>query len=90
MFTYIHCYMPQTFDAYVKKGFLGKNDGVKIHQIISLNDSKKFNMMAAKGSVLHSIIKNLNCFFYVDRLQGGCFMKIIHSTLNLLANIKIY
>lgn len=88
MFTYIHCYMPQTFDAYVKKGFFGKNDGVKIHQIISLNDSKKFNMMAAKGSVLHSIIKNLNCFFYVDRLQGGCFYEDYPFDLELISEYQ--
>lgn len=75
MFTYLHSYMPETWDAQVKAGLVRENDGIKFNESALLEDKYKFNNLAAKNGALYNILKDLDCPFYIDRLQGGCFIE---------------
>ena len=68
---FIHVYNPQYFEGLVKNNLLNADSGFKIQHVFSLTDDMKFNQLAAKGSRLHSLIKEGNYPFYVDRLTGG-------------------
>ena len=49
MFTYLHCYMPQTWDAQIKAGLIRPGDGIRFSQSLDIDDSLKFNNLAAVG-----------------------------------------
>ena len=68
---FIHVYNDEYFEGLVKNNLINKNTGFKIQHAFCVPDHKKFNVYAAKGSKLHSIIKEGNHPFYVDRLAGG-------------------
>lgn len=68
---FIHVYNPQYFEGLEKNGFLNADSGFKIQHVFSLTEDMKFNQLAAKGSRLHSLIREGNYPFYVDRLTGG-------------------
>ena len=75
MFTYLHCYMPQTWDAQIKAGLIRPDDGIRFSQSLDIDESLKFNNLAMVGGDLYNYIKEHNCPFYIDRLQGGCFLE---------------
>ena len=75
MFTYLHCYMPQTWDAQIKAGLIRPGDGIRFSQSLDIDESLKFNNLAAVGGDLYNYVKEHNCPFYIDRLQGGCFLE---------------
>lgn len=75
MFTYFHGYYPGLFTQYDKSGLLNKNSGVRFCQSIDIDESLKFNNLAAKGGELYNLVKYNNLPFYIDRLQGGCFIE---------------
>lgn len=68
---FIHVYDAMSFDGLVKNNFINEESGFKIQHNFSMADDIKFNEVAKKGSKLHSIIKDGNHPFYVDRLAGG-------------------
>lgn len=68
---FIHVYNPQYFEGLEKNGLLNADSGFKIQHVFSLTEDMKFNQLAAKGSRLHSLIREGNFPFYVDRLTGG-------------------
>ena len=68
---FIHVYNPQYFEGLVKNDLLNEDSGFKIQHVFSLTEDMKFNQLAAKGSRLHSLIKEGSFPFYVDRLTGG-------------------
>lgn len=75
MFHYLHCYLPETWEAQVKAGLINKNAGFRICESIDLAEEKKFNRLAAKDGELYALARELRAPFYIDRLQGGCFIE---------------
>lgn len=68
---FIHVYDAMSFDGLVKNNFINEETGFKVQHNFSMADDIKFNTVAKKGSKLHSLIKEGNHPFYVDRLTGG-------------------
>ena len=75
MFTYLHCYLPETWDAQVKAGLVRPGDGIRFVEEIEIEEHLKFNNLAAIGGDLYNYIKENRCPFYIDRLQGGCYLE---------------
>ncbi|MBE6886283.1 MAG: hypothetical protein E7486_04960 [Ruminococcaceae bacterium] len=75
MFTYLHCYMPQTWEAQVRAGLVRPGDGIRFSQSLDIEEEMKFNRLAQKGGALYQYVKEHCCPFYIDRLQGGCFLE---------------
>ncbi|MBQ3571361.1 MAG: hypothetical protein IJA15_00880 [Clostridia bacterium] len=88
MFIYLHSYHPETWDAQVKAGLVRKEDGIKFNQNLGLIDEHKFNNLAAKNGALYNILKERKCAFYIDRLQGGCFIEDYPYNQELLNEYK--
>lgn len=74
MFTYFHSYHPQTWDAMVRAGLIDENSGIRFCQSKLIDDSLKFNELAAEGGKLHALIEETKMPLYIDRLQGGCYI----------------
>lgn len=72
MFTYFHCYHPDTWEAQIKAGFIDEHAGVRFMQTATLDEKLKFNVLAAKGSPFYNMMLNNPMPMYIDRLQGGC------------------
>ena len=68
---FFHVYNDKYFDGLVKNGLINKNTGFKIQHCFTVPEEIKFNRIAAKGGKLHSLLKEGNYAFYVDRLAGG-------------------
>lgn len=68
---FIHVYNEEYFEGLVKNNLINKDSGFKIQHVFSLPKEKKFNIFAAKGTELHSLIKEGGHLFYVDRIAGG-------------------
>lgn len=68
---FFHVYNEEYFEGLVKNNLINEDTGFKIQHVFSLPDKMKFNQFAAKGSKLHSMIKEGNIPFYVDRIAGG-------------------
>ncbi len=75
MFTYLHCYMPETWEAQVRAGLVRPHHGIRFSQSIDIPEELKFNRLAAIGGDLYNYVKETRCPFYIDRLQGGCFLE---------------
>lgn len=75
MFTYLHCYMPETWQAQVDAGLVRLGDGIRFCQSIDIEERLKFNNLARVGGDLYNYVKEHCCPFYIDRLQGGCFLE---------------
>ena len=75
MFTYFHCYLPGTWDAQVRAGLVNKNSGIRFPESIDIEESYKFNNLAARGGELYSLVRENRYPFYIDRLQGGCYFE---------------
>lgn len=71
MFTYFHCYYPDTWDAQIKAGFIDEHAGVRFMQTATLPEELKFNNLAAKGSEFYNMMLRNPMPMYIDRLQGG-------------------
>ena len=48
MFQFLHGYLPGVWEAQVKAGLVGENDGIRFCQSIMLKDEMKFNKLARK------------------------------------------
>ena len=72
MFVFFHGYSPDTWNAMLRTGLVGNNDGIRFQQSLDLPEALKFNNLSKKGGMLYNIIKERSCPFYIDRLQGGC------------------
>ncbi len=71
MFTYFHCYHPETWEAQKECGLIDEHAGVRFMQTATLPEELKFNNLAAKGSVFYNMMLNNPMPMYIDRLQGG-------------------
>lgn len=88
LFTYFHCYLPQTWDAQIKAGLIGHHAGIRFSQSIDIKDELKFNNLAAVNGVLYNIVKENHFPFYIDRLQGGCYMEQYPYDMNLVQKYR--
>lgn len=68
---FFHVYDERTNIGFEKHNLLNEDSGFKIQHVFSQPMAYKFNTIAAKGTKLHSIIKENKMPFYVDRLTGG-------------------
>ena len=89
MFTYFHCYLPETWDAQVKAGLINEHSGIRFCESIDLDEEKKFNNLAKKGGELYNIIKKNNMPFILTVCRAVVLSKIIITIWSLLTNIKI-
>lgn len=75
MFVFFHGYSPDTWDKMLRTGLVSDSDGIRFQESLDLPDELKFNNLAKKGGELYNIIKERSCPFYIDRLQGGCYIE---------------
>ncbi|MBQ6065570.1 MAG: hypothetical protein IJK89_01995 [Clostridia bacterium] len=71
MLTFFHTYAEKAFPALVKSGLWREGDGLKLMHKPSFQPPCDFNAALAPGAPLETLLKELRCPFYVDRLQGG-------------------
>ncbi|MBQ7301829.1 MAG: hypothetical protein IJW77_18525 [Clostridia bacterium] len=75
MFTYLHCYMPETWEAQLHAGLIRPGDGIRFCQSLDIDEPLKFNNLAAVDGELYNYVREHRCPLYIDRLQGGCFLE---------------
>jgi len=75
MLTFYHCYTEELWRGYEKNGLLNTPFGIRFPQSIDLPENQKFNTVAAKGGKLYELIRETKSGFYIDRLQGGCYIE---------------
>ena len=75
MFSYLHCYLPETWDAQVRSGLVNDRAGVRFAESLDLEPEKKFNRLARIDGPLYPIVRDMKGPFYIDRLQGGCYFE---------------
>ena len=68
---FFHVYNEKCYEGLVKNNLLNEDTGFKIQHAFSVPGELKFNNFAAKGTRLHSMIKENKIPFYVDRITGG-------------------
>lgn len=68
---FFHVYNEKCYEGLVKNNLLNEDSGFKIQHAFSVPGELKFNEFAAKGTRLHSMIKENKIPFYVDRITGG-------------------
>lgn len=68
---FFHVYNDECFAGLEKNGMINSDTGFKIQHCFAVPKDKTFNIFAAEGSRLFSLIKNGNIPFYVDRIAGG-------------------
>ncbi len=89
MFTYLHAYhTPETWDAQVKAGLVKENHGIRYCQSIDIDEELKFNNLARRDGHLHRLLQEHPMPFYIDRLQGGCFLEQYPYDMDLVEEYK--
>lgn len=88
MFTYLHGYMPKLWEEQVKVGLINDNAGVRFCQSIDIEENLKFNQLARKGGELYELLNKKAMPFYIDRLQGGCFLEQYPYDMELIREYK--
>lgn len=68
---FFHVYNDDCFKGLEKNGLINKDTGFKIQHCFAVPKERLFNNYAKVGGKLHSIIKENNIPFYVDRIAGG-------------------
>lgn len=68
---FFHVYNEWHIKGLEKNNLINEDTGFKIQHAFSVPGELKFNKLAAKGSTLHSLIKENKIPFYVDRIAGG-------------------
>ena len=68
---FFHVYNERFYEGLEKNGLINKDTGFKIQHDFPMPEELKFNKFAAKGSKLHTLIKEKKIPFYVDRIAGG-------------------
>ena len=80
--------MPKLWDAQVKAGLINDNAGVRFCQSIDIQEELKFNNLARENGELFDLLKNKKMPFYIDRLQGGCYIEKYPYDKRLLQKYK--
>ena len=68
---FFHVYNERSFEGLVKNNLINEDTGFKIQNVFSVPHDLQFNRIAARGSRLHTMIKEGGYPFYVDRIAGG-------------------
>ena len=68
---FFHVYNEECIQGLEKNGLINKDTGFKIQHCFAVPKERQFNEIAKVGSKLHSLIKENNFPFYVDRIAGG-------------------
>lgn len=68
---FIHVYNDDCLIGLEKNGLINKDTGFKIQHCFAVPKERLFNNYAKVGGKLHSILKENNMPFYVDRIAGG-------------------
>lgn len=68
---FFHVYNERSFEGLVKNNLINEDTGFKIQNVFSVPSDRQFNRIAARGSRLHTLIKEGSYPFYVDRIAGG-------------------
>lgn len=71
MFTFMHTYTPESWEGVIKNGLFRKDDGIKIMHRPDIPEEYGFNQIGKQGGALYELLCQLDCPFYIDRLQGG-------------------
>ena len=71
MITFIHTYAENVFPALVNSGLWRGGDGLKLMHKPGFRPPYDFNSVAAPDGKLETLLRDLKCPFYIDRLQGG-------------------
>ena len=71
MLTFIHTYTAESFPGLRESGLWRDGDGLKLMHKPEYLPPHDFNYSAAVGSPLEKLLRELDCPFYIDRLQGG-------------------
>ena len=74
-FCFFHPYHPDTWQAMIDCGLVAAEDGVKFSQSLLIKEDVKFNNLAAPGTELFRYLEKTKAPFYIDRLQGGCYIE---------------
>ncbi|MBR4942152.1 MAG: hypothetical protein IKZ19_09165, partial [Clostridia bacterium] len=74
MLNFIHGYHPELWDAQINSGLVNPGDGIRFCQSKLISEHMKFNSLAAKGTPLYRYLAENPVPFYIDRLQGGCYI----------------
>ena len=88
MFAFLHGYHPLLWQPQVDAGLVNDGDGIRFCQSKLIADDLKFNRLAAKGGELYQILSERKCPFYIDRLQGGCYIDDYVYDQGLLAEYR--
>lgn len=88
MFTYLHCYLPETWAAQERAGLINANAGIRFCQSIDIEEHLKFNRLAARDGELFALLREREMPFYIDRLQGGCFIEDYPYDMELVRSIR--
>ena len=75
MFTYYHCYMPQTWEAQERCGLIDEHAGVRFMEVVTMQEERKFNRLAAEGTPFYRLMRERRFPMYIDRLQGGIYLE---------------
>ena len=68
---FFHVYNDWHIKGLEKNNFINEDSGFKIQHKFAIPEPLKFNKFAAKGTPLHSLIKENKFPFYIDRISGG-------------------
>ena len=71
MIAFMHTYAENVFPALVKNNLWREGDGLKLMHKPGFLPPYDFNLIAAAGGKLETLLRDLRCPFYIDRLQGG-------------------
>lgn len=57
----------------IRHGFINEDSGFKVMHNYTIEENKKFNIIASQGGKLCRLIDEMKCPFYIDRLLGGTY-----------------
>lgn len=87
-FCFYHPYHPETWQAMIDCGLVAEGDGVKFSQSLLLQDGLKFNHLAARDGDLYRYLEKTRAPFYIDRLQGGCYIEEYPYDMELIKEYR--
>ena len=87
-FIFFHGYDELLWHGYEKNGLLNDFTGIRFCQSLLLPEEKKFNNLAAKGGSLSALLSENSFPWYIDRLQGGCFIENYRYDMSLVDSFE--
>lgn len=88
-FCFFHPYLPEIWQAMIDCGLVADGDGVRFSQSLLIREEYKFNNLAAKGTEIYNYVKEHKVPFYIDRLQGGCYIEEYPYDMELVDEYRL-